>query len=123
MRKYLGLVVLCGAAAIAACSAADDETTAPDEPVSEQQAAITGQCGWYTFGHPCDPDGATGPKLECQGVCWLGTNASPACVDPASVGITSMDGRVCGTAGGSSCEYTCLQGACTKITASEGTAC
>src|SRR5258706_4067964 len=114
MKKLISLLALCCAGAIGACSSGsgDDGAKAPGEPVEQASESLTGTCTMNTFGHPCDPDGAAGPKLECEGVCWVGTNGTMACSPIADVGIATMNGRVCGTTFGTGCANSCFNGAC-----------
>lgn len=91
------------------------------------EQAITGGCSIQQLGAPCDPDGA-GPMQECQGVCTAragGTVPSVQCVTLAVAGVTSNDGKICGTAGGSigNCNQVCQGTLCVAKAAANGTAC
>ncbi|MCE7893808.1 MAG: hypothetical protein DYH12_29600, partial [Sorangiineae bacterium PRO1] len=110
------------------CSAADEptETSSPSEPTGEATEFLTGPCTAGNIGQPCDPDGATGPLLECGGICFVGTNSLPACVTLAAAGIKTLDGAACGTVSGigsGPCANSCLNGACIAVAAKAGAAC
>ena len=126
MRKLSSTIAFFGAFSILACSAAD-EPTESGEPTGESSEALTGGCNYNTIGHPCDPDGSTGLLLECGGVCHPTPTAtfpySVTCVAITTVGIPTLNGRVCGSSGGTSCANTCLNGACVAIQAKTGAAC
>src|SRR5262245_57029690 len=106
--------------ALVGCSSSSETTNeTPLEPVAPVRQPIVGQCTLQTFGQPCTDgslptfDGGA-PIGECQSVCWATGKGEPICVDVQSVGLTvqSMNGRICGSINGTSCNNTCLNGAC-----------
>ncbi len=125
-RPWLCLVP----AVVIACSSSNEPVVdGPKAPTSALGEALVGSCTEGTFGQPCT--GAWGPfdagvqANECQGVCWAFSGGQMACVAIESVGLTTQDmnGRICGSTDGTSCNNTCLNGACVAIPAKQGTAC
>jgi MYXO-CTERM domain-containing protein len=105
----------------ASCSSAEPST----ETLATNSEAITSGCNQGTIGLPCDPDGM-GPLQECEGVCALrpaGGGVTIACVTLATAGVTSNNGKICGSSGASDCSKSCLGKLCTAIAAPDGTAC
>ncbi len=104
MRKLQSAVVLFSVLGLLSCSAADEPTPDPgtSEVTGKTGEFLTGTCSQLSIGHPCDPDGAAGPLLECGGVCLLNTSGNSACVPITTAGIATMNGRVCGSTSGTS---------------------
>src|ERR1044071_4475674 len=100
MRILVGLAtsVLLGLV-VPACSSGTEQPGGPDqaESAGEVTQAISNACTLQTIGLPCDPDGPGKPKLECEGICYLGLDGLVACVPVPS---NSLDGVICGTTNG-----------------------
>lgn len=108
-----------------ACSSGETYQPASEEAVpGTVSEAITAACSFDTIGLPCDPDGPANPtRLECEGVCSIGSNGLVACVAVAA-GI--LDGVVCGNANGAgnaACTRHCSGRTCLNAPAGTGAAC
>ena len=123
MRKaVVTSLSLMGTAILFACSS-DSVESPPPEPIAQVDQAVVGPCTMNTVGMPCDPDGPTGPKLECFGVCRISWTGLPFCAPAAP---NTLDGLACGTATGvghAICQNRCQAGACVNIAAAAGAGC
>src|SRR5262249_49785341 len=91
--------------------------------VGVAREALVGTCQTTTYGSPCDPDD-TGPLTECQGVCAPDPNSSSgkmACLLLSTVGLSNVDGRLCGN--DEACSAVCSGTQCVSQQAANGTPC
>ncbi len=119
--KQLPLVACALPLTFLGCAAKSD--SAAVEARSLEQA-VTAPCSDLLIGMPCDPDGA-GAKTECEGLCWLDTNAQVVCRAVTDLGMTadSLNGRICGSPDASDCSRSCDSGSCSDRNASVASAC
>jgi len=125
MRWLSGVFVAFAFASVAAaCSSGETGPGGNDgEALGSVSQAITTACNTQTLGLPCDPDGAGGPKLECEGVCGIATTGVVRCT---AVPAGTLDGVTCGTASGVgdvACTRYCSGKTCLAAIAPLGTAC
>src|SRR5262245_2439467 len=125
-RVVLGCFVGLVAASCAGGTAPDSALKRETDSVAATTAALTDACTMDTIGFPCDPDGPAGTLLECQGVCGISSLGLLRCLPISSVGLTNLDGRVCGSAGAigdAACAKHCFGKACVAGFAVAGAAC
>ncbi|HEX2873840.1 MAG TPA: MYXO-CTERM sorting domain-containing protein [Polyangiaceae bacterium] len=125
MRWLSGVFVAFAFASVAAaCSSGESRPAGNDgEAMGSVTQAITTACNTLTVGLPCDPDGPAGPKLECEGVCYVATTGLVGCI---AVAAGTLNGVTCGTAGGvgdAACTRYCSGKTCLAAIAPLGTAC
>jgi hypothetical protein len=124
MRLLGGIfAVLLVGVAVPACSTGEDTGPTSTEDVGDVSQAVTAACTTSTLGFPCDPDGPGSPKLECEGVCWLGASGLVGCF---AVAAGSMNGIPCGTVGAvgdAACKRVCSGKTCMAANAAAGAAC
>src|SRR5438477_1784011 len=104
----------------AACSSDRGSGGSVGEAIGSQAQGLTGKCQTQTFQLPCDPDDS-GPLTECEGMCTHDATGKMQCVPIAALGMSNLDGRLCGD--DTTCSSICQGTVCTVQQAPDGLSC